>query len=80
MASQAKKMDPTKAITSDPNIQAVRSETVDEDEIAVRAYELWHERGCPIGTPEVDWLRIARKDCGARSCVNHDHRHRRNRS
>jgi len=56
MASQAKKMDPTKAITSDPNIQAVRSETLDEDEIAARAYELWLYRGSPIGSPEVDWF------------------------
>ena len=24
--------------------------------IARRAYELWVERGCPEGTPEVDWF------------------------
>jgi hypothetical protein len=24
--------------------------------IEVRAYELWVQRGCPIGSPEVDWL------------------------
>ncbi len=22
---------------------------------ALRAYELWHSRGCPHGSPEVDW-------------------------
>jgi hypothetical protein len=27
------------------------------DQIAVRAYESWHERGCPEGSPEVDWYR-----------------------
>lgn len=29
----------------------------DDAAIAVLAYQLWHERGCPIGSPEVDWLR-----------------------
>jgi hypothetical protein len=28
-----------------------------EAEIAVRAYELWKERGCPDGSPEFDWFR-----------------------
>ncbi|MGH9584386.1 MAG: DUF2934 domain-containing protein [Bryobacteraceae bacterium] len=26
-------------------------------EIAARAYHCWHERGCPEGSPEVDWSR-----------------------
>jgi len=26
------------------------------DAIEQLAYRLWEERGCPIGTPEVDWL------------------------
>jgi hypothetical protein len=26
------------------------------DQISARAYELWMERGCPIGSPEVDWF------------------------
>ena len=36
---------------------AMDSELVNVDEVAVRAYELWQERGCPIGSPEIDWLR-----------------------
>lgn len=28
-----------------------------EHEIAARAYQCWHERGCPEGSPEVDWNR-----------------------
>jgi hypothetical protein len=28
-----------------------------DDEIATRAYQCWHERGCPHGTPEDDWQR-----------------------
>jgi hypothetical protein len=27
------------------------------EEIAARAYQCWHERGCPHGTPEEDWQR-----------------------
>jgi hypothetical protein len=26
-------------------------------EISARAYRCWHERGCPEGSPEVDWHR-----------------------
>lgn len=33
------------------------TETVDEAAISARAYELWQERGCPIGSAETDWLR-----------------------
>lgn len=27
------------------------------DQIAVLAYELWQQRGCPDGSPDVDWLK-----------------------
>jgi hypothetical protein len=27
------------------------------DEIAMLAVQFWNERGCPFGSPEVDWLR-----------------------
>jgi len=30
---------------------------VSTDDIARLAYRLWEERGCPIGSPEEDWLR-----------------------
>lgn len=26
------------------------------DEIQALAYHLWIERGCPVGSPEVDWF------------------------
>lgn len=29
----------------------------DDAAIAALAYQLWHERGCPIGSSEVDWFR-----------------------
>lgn len=38
------------------------------DEISERAYHCWHQRGCPHGSPEVDWelaveqLRLEREE------------------
>jgi hypothetical protein len=29
--------------------------TPTKDEIAALAHALWHARGCPLGSPEVDW-------------------------
>jgi hypothetical protein len=49
-------MDPKKATATGPKTQAVITSTPDSDMIAARAYELWMQRGCPIGSPEVDWL------------------------
>jgi hypothetical protein len=49
-------MDPKKATTTGPNTQAVTPSTQDTDIIAARAYELWMQRGCPIGSPEIDWF------------------------
>ncbi|MDE3167726.1 MAG: DUF2934 domain-containing protein [Acidobacteriota bacterium] len=30
-------------------------------DIAALAYRFWQERGCPVGSPEVDWLRAERQ-------------------
>ena len=30
-------------------------------EISQRAYRCWHERGCPLGSPEVDWERAVQQ-------------------
>ncbi len=32
-------------------------ETDNHDEISARAHQMWMERGCPLGSPEVDWFR-----------------------
>ena len=29
------------------------------EEIALRAYRLWEQHGCPIGSPEENWFRAA---------------------
>jgi hypothetical protein len=31
-----------------------------DEQIALRAYQSWEERGRPWGTPEIDWLRAER--------------------
>jgi hypothetical protein len=28
-----------------------------DDDVAAEAYRCWHERGCPEGSPEIDWQR-----------------------
>ena len=45
---------------------SVRQETDNSshDEIAVRAYHLWEQRGCPIGSPEEDWSRAENEILG----------------
>ena len=37
--------------------QNVISEPPNQGEISALAYELWIQRGCPLGSPEVDWFR-----------------------
>jgi len=32
-----------------------------QENIAVLAYQLWIERGCPIGSPEDDWYEAERQ-------------------
>jgi hypothetical protein len=34
------------------------------EEIQARAYELWQQRGCPEGSPEVDWLAAEKEILG----------------
>ena len=63
MASQAVRVQSTQITpeSSDdtPTVDASKTISVEVDEsgIAALAYELWQERGCPIGSPEEDWFR-----------------------
>lgn len=45
---------------------AVKPQQANHDEIAMRAFEYWQERGCPIGSPERDW-KEAERDVKART-------------
>ena len=49
------KISPKKKGTSQP------SETVSESTIAVLAYQLWQERGCPIGSDQDDWFQAEKE-------------------
>ena len=52
MASKAMKKDDLQTVTA-PDVQPDR----DGAAIAVRAYELWQERGCPDGSDWTDWFK-----------------------
>ncbi len=45
-------MTPRGTIATDENATVRLPST---DEISARAYERWHQRGCPDGSPDVDW-------------------------
>ena len=55
MTARALRIDLKQTVTSGPD--AGHTSASDEITIAARAYELWQEPGCPIGSPETDWLR-----------------------
>jgi hypothetical protein len=38
-----------------------KSQSITDELIAIRAYEKWQQRGCPIGEAEQDWF-AARAD------------------
>ncbi|MDQ2944985.1 MAG: DUF2934 domain-containing protein [Acidobacteriota bacterium] len=41
--------------------EAVATIDCDEVEVRERAYSCWQERGCPVGSPDEDWLRAERE-------------------
>ncbi len=41
----------------DPSLEPQPAAFPIANAVAVRAYELWSERGYPIGSPEQDWYR-----------------------
>jgi Protein of unknown function (DUF2934) len=63
MASRALKINPKKSGTSQPSdfTERIASEAVSEDAIAALAYQLWQERGCPIGSDQKDWFQAERE-------------------
>jgi hypothetical protein len=58
MASRALSVSPEKRGTSQPADPKERnlSETVSENAIAARAYQLWQDRGRPVGSDQRDWF------------------------
>lgn len=45
------------ALTANPDAGPDLSPELSREEIMARAYRCWHERGCPEGSPDVDWTR-----------------------
>jgi hypothetical protein len=44
------------AAEEDANVRLdAKTSLASQDEISARAYHRWHQRGCPDGSPEVDW-------------------------
>jgi hypothetical protein len=56
MASRALKIEPQRDVTTEPEVQTRHSSGVDEVLVALRAYELWQARGCPVGSDQEDWF------------------------
>jgi hypothetical protein len=44
-----------------PLTSAAQYDPMEEKAIAQLAYEYWTQRGCPFGSPEVDWYRAERE-------------------
>ena len=63
MASRALTLKPKKRDAKQPSEFTERSasEGVSEDAIAALAYELWQERGCPVGSDQMDWFQAERE-------------------
>lgn len=52
MAKQRIKLAEAPNKTAPPTLQ----EAVNSAEIAALAHQLWKQRGCPVGSPEIDWF------------------------
>ena len=59
MASRALKIEPIKAVDTTPYelVEIVVAEKASKDAVAALAYQLWQERGCPVGSDQEDWFR-----------------------
>jgi hypothetical protein len=50
-------MAPAQAVeTVESTPESTPASTPTQDQIAALAYSLWQQRGCPDGSPELDWL------------------------
>ena len=63
MAKQVTKMtvEPDSTVESHESARQVVSQPENQQEVAALAYEFWHARGCPVGSPEDDWFRAERE-------------------
>ncbi len=63
--SKQSKQDSLESVSagSDQSRSAAAITTTECSEVEVReqAYSCWQERGCPVGSPDEDWLRAERE-------------------
>jgi DUF2934 family protein len=63
MASSVRGLRPRESVRSVSKGSVNQNQTViieasaNAKQVAALAYEYWQRRGCPIGSPEVDWLK-----------------------
>ena len=48
---------------NNPTTDVVDTPDNRHEEITLRAYSLWQERGSPIGSPQEDWFRAEQEIC-----------------
>ena len=53
----SRKATPVHEMTTDNESPELATVNPNYDKIAALGYELWLGRGCPSGSPEVDWFR-----------------------
>jgi hypothetical protein len=56
MSKREKHVHQTAAVPDSPTGNDHNTPTMVRDEIAQLAFELWQRRGCPVGSPEEDWV------------------------
>ena len=44
-----------------PGVCPFSEQTEEQERVANRAYALWQFRGCPMGSPEQDWIEAERQ-------------------
>src|ERR1039457_7175956 len=56
MSSDAAKIMPESSTVSEP-VETAVTDSPTESEIAIVAYQLWLDNGCPVGSDQEDWSR-----------------------
>jgi hypothetical protein len=56
-AAPASAMPDTSGVAFSEDSSTTGGTVYTDEELAAEAYRCWHERGCPEGSPEVDWRR-----------------------
>ena len=56
MSSDAAKIMPESSTVSE-SVETAATDSPTESEIAIVAYQLWLDNGCPVGSHQEDWLR-----------------------